>query len=266
LPGHWLKSFAERSREPELIDGDGYGVEEYRDCLADLRRINRYLGGQRVIARHLFPMIESVVGAGDGIGAGSDGSRSDWTRPVRLLDVGTGSADLPVMVVEWCRARRIAVEFTVIDFNRLATIEARDFVGAYPEIRVVRADAFRLPFVDGAFDFALASLFLHHFDDAAAARLLSGLASVARVAFLINDLRRHPVAYYGIMLLTQIFTRNRLVRHDAAVSVLRGFGEGELERIAMSAGVKAGIHRHFPYRYLMTGVGGHERGRGTEGI
>jgi hypothetical protein len=28
------------------------------DCLADLRRVNRYLGGHRSLAKHLFPMVD----------------------------------------------------------------------------------------------------------------------------------------------------------------------------------------------------------------
>jgi hypothetical protein len=44
LPGR----FREReSWSSELMDGSDYGRDEYLDCLADLRRVNRYLGGYR---------------------------------------------------------------------------------------------------------------------------------------------------------------------------------------------------------------------------
>ena len=46
------------------------------------------------------------------------------------------------------------------------TVEiARRRTGSEPAIRVLRADAFDLPFDDDAFDVATASLFLHHFDE-----------------------------------------------------------------------------------------------------
>lgn len=236
--------FSERSREPELIDGSDYAVEEFRDCLSDLRRINQLLGGQRTLARHLFPLIEAT-------------GRSH----IRLLDIGTGSADLPRMVVEWARQRGKRVDFVVVDLHPLAVREARDWVVDYPEILVVQADAFRLPFDEGGFDFVTASLFLHHFEDEAAARLLQGLSRVAREAFLINDLRRHPLAYYSIRCLTWLFTRNRLVRHDAAVSVLRGFQDADWRKIAGLARLSIGVHRHFPFRYLIIGQAD---GRNTE--
>jgi ubiquinone/menaquinone biosynthesis C-methylase UbiE len=228
--------FSERSREPEWIDGADYTREEFRDCLSDLRHINQLLGGQRALARHLFPMIEAT-----------------GRKHIRLLDIGTGSADLPRMVVEWARRNGKRVDFVVVDLHPLAVREARDWVVDYPEILVVQADAFHLPFVEGGFDFVMASLFLHHFVDEAAAELLRRFSRVARGAFLINDLRRHPLAYYSIRCLTWIFTMNRLVRHDAAVSVLRGFQEADWRKIAGLAGLSIAVHRHFPFRYLIIG-------------
>jgi hypothetical protein len=85
-----FESFAERSAEPEIIDGNEFSVEELRGCLSELRRVNRFLGGRRALSQHLYPMIEAL--------------RAQGRRHIRLLDVGTGSADLPVTIVEWAGA------------------------------------------------------------------------------------------------------------------------------------------------------------------
>jgi len=232
-------SFAERSRESELMDGSDYTAAEMIDNLADLRRVNRYLGGRRALTRHLFPMIETVWAAG--------------RRPVRLLDVGAGSADIPARIVSWARGRGIVVECVALDLNEIIALEARRQIARYPEINVVRANALNLPFEERSFDFALASLFMHHLESRQAARLIESLARVARVAFIINDLRRHPIAYYSIKLLTRIFTRNRLVRNDSAVSVLRGFTERDIAEIADASQIGLQVFRHFPYRYILIG-------------
>jgi hypothetical protein len=229
-------SFAERSTEAELMDGAAYSFAEFLGGLADLRRINRYLGGQRALARHLFPMIEAL-----------------GRQRVRVLDVGTGSADIPAMVVRWARRRQLRVEFVVLDLNEYTAREARAQTARYPEISVVRADARRLPFAERSFDLVTASLFLHHFDTPLAAQLMASFARVARVAFIINDLRRHPVAYYSIKLLTRLLLRNRLVRHDAALSVRRGFTERDVAEIARQAAVPLRVSRHFPYRLILIG-------------
>jgi ubiquinone/menaquinone biosynthesis C-methylase UbiE len=170
-----------------------------------------------------------------------------------LLDVGTGSADIPTKIVDWARQRGVQIEFVVLDLNEIAACEAKTQTAAYPEIKTVCGDALNLPFADGSFDFVLASLFLHHFETPAAARLLKSFARVASKAFLVNDLRRHPLAYYTIKALTRIFTSNRLVRNDAAVSVLRGFGDSDITEIEQAANLSLEVFRHFPYRYIFIG-------------
>lgn len=232
-------AFAKRSNEAELIDGEDYGQDEYIDSLADLRRVNKYLGGQNALARHLLPLIEKTSGA--------------RRRRIRLLDIGAGSADIPARIVDWARVRGIAIEFVVLDLNELAAREARAQTRGYPEIQVIRADAMHLPFAEMSFDFVIASMFLHHFETPQAAMLLGGFARVAGVAFLVNDLRRHPIAYYMIKLLTRLFTRNRLVRNDAPMSVLRGFVDRDIAEIAAAARIRLQIFRHFPYRYILIG-------------
>jgi ubiquinone/menaquinone biosynthesis C-methylase UbiE len=233
-------SFAERSAEAEMMDGADYTSAEMIENLADLRRVNRYLGGRRAMTRHLFPMIQKLWDEGQ--------------RRIRLLDVGSGSADIPARIVSWARDRRIEVECVALDLNEIVAREARRQIAGYPEIKVVRADALNLPFEDRSFDFALASLFMHHLESRQAARLIQSFTRVARAAFIINDLRRHPVAYYSIKLLTRIFTRNRLVRNDSAVSVLRGFTERDIAEIAAASQTELQVFRHFPYRFILIGL------------
>src|SRR5215471_4469676 len=106
-----FESFARRSAEPEIMDGEEFSGDELRGCLAELRRVNRFLGGRRIISRHLYPMIETL--------------RLQTSGHLRLLDVGTGSADLPVIIVEWARSHGIPLDVTVIDLNGYAAREAR---------------------------------------------------------------------------------------------------------------------------------------------
>jgi hypothetical protein len=233
-----LESFAERSSEPEIMDGDEFSGDELRGCLAELRRVNRFLGGRRALSQHLYPMIEAL--------------RARGHARIRILDVGTGSADLPVTIVEWGRSHGIALDLTVIDLNNHAAREARARTESFPEITVLEADALNLPFADRSFDFVLASMFLHHFETRGAAQILSGFARVARVAFLINDLRRHPLAFYGVKMLTRVISRNRLFRYDAALSVLRGFTERDVSEMAAVAGLPLRITRSFPFRVILT--------------
>jgi hypothetical protein len=50
----------------------------------------------------------------------------------------------------------------------------------------------------------------------------------ANLGFFINDLHRHPLAYYSIRFLTALFSKSYLVKNDAGLSVKRGFSKTEL--------------------------------------
>ena len=71
-------NFAVRSNQAELIDGSGYAPDEFVEALNDLRQINRWLGGKRALAKHLFPMI-----------------RASSKRQIRLLPPRLGSTWRP---------------------------------------------------------------------------------------------------------------------------------------------------------------------------
>lgn len=219
----------------ELLDAGEGTDDDVAENLADLRRINNLLGGKRVVLKALE-------------------SQTARARPLELslLDVGTGSADIPTAVVEWCAAQGIRSHVAAVDISERNMRIARTRLGIDSGIGLVRADALRLPFAAGSFDYVTASLFLHHFEDADVERLLVDFARVARRAVIINDLVRNLVPYYFIRMTGPLFARNFLTRNDGPVSVLRGFTAEDFYRLARGAGLKRfNISRSFPYRLSM---------------
>lgn len=193
-----------------------YALEELEGSLADIRAVNRYLGDRRALLKHL---VRKIGGA-------------DFT----LLDIATGSADLPVAIADWARKAEIPAAITGIDNNERTIAVARRQTAGYPEITLEVADGLRLPFADKSFDFVLCSKTAHHLASADAERLLKEMLRVARRGYIVMDLRRSWIAYLLICLLTRLFTRNRLTRFDAPLSVLKSFTPGELANLASSAG------------------------------
>jgi hypothetical protein len=57
------------------------------------------------------------------------------------------------------------------------------------------------------------------------------------LGFFVNDLHRHPLAYYSINLLTSIFSKSYLVKNDAPLSVARGFKKNELEDVLQQSSI-----------------------------
>jgi ubiquinone/menaquinone biosynthesis C-methylase UbiE len=222
----------ERINEEELLDAGAGTDEDVRESLLDIRRINRLLGGTRVVLKALESLLDEVAAA-----------------KLSLLDVGTGSADIPSTVARMCRARGISPQLVAVDLSERNLRVARRDIGISPDVDLVRADAFFLPFKPRSFDVVTASLFLHHFSDDDVVRLLAEFAGIAKRAVVINDLVRNLVPYYFIRLTGPLIVKSFLSRYDGPLSVLRGFTAGELLRLGERAGLsRLSVRRMFPYR------------------
>ena len=189
------------------MDAPGLPEAEVADAYRVLRKVNRqFFGGRRPMARELDRFV-SDVGA----------------SKVTLLDVGSGSGDLARFAEDHLKHRGVDATAISLDLDRtalaLATADA---------LSVTRGDALRLPFADASIDVVTAVKFAHHFHGLRLARLLSEKARVARRRVIVLDIRRSWLAYAGFVAWSRVFTKNRLVRYDGPLSVLRGFTAEEL--------------------------------------
>ena len=179
---------------------------------------------------------------------------------MRVLDVATGSADIPVAIVKWARKHSIKVAVTAVDVNPDVVREAAAFTKAYPEITVAAADGFSLPFEEGSFDIVLCVKTLHHFSEEDTVRWLKELYRVAAAGYIIMDIRRSWVAWALITMLTRLFTRNRLTRYDGPLSVLRSYTDAELKALADRAGLSGHRVVRAPFwRIVLVGKKGSAR-------
>jgi ubiquinone/menaquinone biosynthesis C-methylase UbiE len=159
-----------------------------------------------------------------------------------MLDVGTGSGDLPEYVARRYAARIAGVGIVGMDRQLRHMRERGDSGGWTP----LCGDMRQLPFAPRSFDFVAASLVLHHFEDSEAIELLARLAEVACHALLINDLERHKWAWRFVRY-APLFCE--VSRADGAVSVQQAFTADELTSLAHRAGLaRSRVRRHFPYR------------------
>lgn len=216
----------------EMLDAGVGTDEDVAQNLADLRRINRFLGGTRVV-----------------LGALSTSLRNSSQGGLSLLDVGTGSADIPGAVAAWCRDRGLKPMIVGLDLSERNIRVSRNHLGISEQVQLIQADSLKLPFLDRSFQFVTASLFLHHFEEADVVRLLADFSRVASRAVIVNDLLRNLVPYYFSRVTGPILARSFLTRNDGPISVLRGFTADELRHLAERAGLKrCEVRRVFPYR------------------
>lgn len=220
----------ERMDDPAVDPGD------LAAALDHVAAVNRWLGGRRALLRHLPWALP------DGAG--------------RVLDIGTGSADLPAAVAARTGAGTGGgrTRIVAVDAHAGTLAAARRRTADVPSIRLVRADGMRLPFADGSFDAALLSMTLHHMEGPAIVGILEETARVARGGrILVGELERSIPNYLGARLLAAtVWRTNPVTRHDGPLSVLRSFTAAELLDLAGRARLRrATVHRHPVFRLVL---------------
>ncbi len=235
--------------QPELLDGP-LEHEVLVDNLRDLARANRWLGGVALSRR-------ALIALATGLHALPRIGRIEWRdRTLRLLDVGTGGADVPYALLAWTAKRGLKLEAEAVDERHEILDVAYERVGDRPELRLDHTEGATLAYPDASFDVTHTSLVLHHLEPAAAIRLLRELARTARVGVIINDLDRSRRGVLGAWLVSRLFTGNAYTRHDAPLSVRRAYRPVEVAQMAAEAGLVevARIHGFLGHRYAMAFV------------
>lgn len=212
--------------EPELMDRPQPVTPELAVDLKNLRQLNRYFGSYRLIEYFLRRWV-------------SPGSR------MRILDLATGSGDIPRLIVDFARRMGASVTVTAVD-QQASTLEiARSLSGNYPEIEFLQGDV--LSFGEDQYDIVLCSLALHHFADEAAVEVLRRCRELSRRYVLVSDLRRGLFATFGVYLLTAVCFREPMTRVDARLSAQRAFSFAEFRSLADRAGWQNFGHRKFAF-------------------
>ncbi len=230
-----MVDFRQRSTAPEYMDHATVNGDEVVTALNEIEYVNRFLGGinaSRDALNRLLP-------TGNG-------------QSLSFLDLGTGSADIPIAIVRWARRRGMAIDITAVDFNPAICDVARQRTAAYAEITIREADVFALTH-HKTFDVVHCAMFLHHFPQPEAAAVLRIMYNLCRHGIIVNDLHRHPLAFYSITWLGRLLSLSPMFQHDSPISVLRGFQRPDLVALGEMSGLTdVEIVWRWPFRYVMT--------------
>lgn len=232
----------------EWLDAETIERAELDRNLADIRRINALLGWTSFTVREILAW-----------------TRAAPTRAWTLLDVASGSADIPISIAREAARVGIPMSVTATDRSPQITELARLQASGVTGMRVETQDALALPYDDGAFDIALCTLALHHFEPDAARALLASMARVARRIF-VYDVVRSPLAWAGIIALTRIARMSPMTSHDGPASVRRAYSRDEALTLALGAGLhNAEARVRIPYRLALSADGSSGQG-GSDAI
>ena len=225
--------FNQRSNKKEFLDELDIQKELLFQNLKELEFINKYLGGHSI----------SIQGINEVV--------IDRSKKYNIIDIGCGGGDSLKAIAAWSIDKNIKINLTGIDLKQDCIDYAKSNCKEYVELQF-RCDDFRNAFsVENAIDVVHASLFCHHFTENNLVEFVR-MCSDNGAIFIINDLERNPFAYYSIKLLTLLFSKSPLVKHDAPLSVLRGFRKAEWDSILQKAGIKKyTIKNRWAFRHLI---------------
>lgn len=231
-----------RTITPEWMDSSQISPQDLALEAAFIRKANARTGGISAILNHLNQWSGSWHSAGIGTAQ----------RPVTFIDLATGSADIPLAITQWARQHHFEVRVTATDRNPAMLAIAKKHINNDPWISLLAADAHKIPFGKANFDYALASLFLHHLPDIEIMTVLKVMQDLATRGLIWNDLSRNTLARWVVKLMT--IRSTSVIRHDAAVSVEAGFTRKEVQAFC----IRLELHhlhykRHSAMRFTLAG-------------
>ena len=213
--------FKHRSNQKVLLDAEQIPQDFLWQNLKELAFINTYLGGHQIsihALKQLLPYLKKK-------------------ESIAVADIGCGGGDSLLAIHHWLKASNIKAKIIGVDLKpdciSYATQQCQKFNDVF-----LHCDDFRNLFAHyKSIDVVHASLFCHHFTANEIVDFIK-LCQTNDSIFIINDLERNPIAYYAIKWLTQLFSKSPLVKHDAPLSVRRGFKKKEWQAMLAAAGVK----------------------------
>lgn len=216
-----MPSFKQRSYKKELLDRKDIPFGDIKRNMQELDFINRKLGGHDITLDGIVALIQQAP---------------TFNRKLKIVEIGCGGGDNLRAIKEWSNHIKLPVALLGIDINEECISFARS-QQRNSGIQFIHSD-YKLTTFETKSDIVFSSLFCHHFTDEELVDQLRWMQEKSEIGFFINDLHRHPLAYYSIQLLTRLFSKSYLVKNDAPLSVERGFKGEDWRRIFQKAGIE----------------------------
>jgi len=224
-------NFKQRSNTKELLDGDQIPFEDILVNMQELNTINTLLGGHAITVEGIKVLARSK-------------------KQLHICEIGCGGGDNLVAIAKYAKANKINLYITGIDIKQ-ACIEVAKGRDLLHNAELIVSDYQAVSFATKP-DIIFSSLFCHHFSHAQLIEQVQWMKANAAIGFFINDLQRNWLAYHSIKILTQLFSSSYLVKHDAPLSVARGFHRVEWMKIFNDAKIdRYTVQWKWAFRYLI---------------
>ena len=229
------EDFTKRSTQVELMDFESISFEEFHQFLQDLERINVCTFSYRPTISWLNKIRR----------------RANFPQSLSLLDIGSGHGDMLRQILKWAKKYNISVSLTGVDISPWSTQSAQKSTPPTTGIHFETADIFAFD-PERKVDVVISSLFTHHLTDQELIKFILWMEDHATYGWFVNDLHRHFLPYFFIKYMVRLLRFNRLIQHDAPLSVLRSFTKTDWKYFLSEANIslkEADIKWYMPFRF-----------------
>ena len=228
-------NFSKRIYDKELLDREDIPASDILQNMRELNTINHLLGGHTITLKGLKKILSLTRAT---------------ASELHIVEIGSGGGDNLRVMQSFCKKHSIRARFTGIDINSNCITSAKN-KNPHAYIDYIHSNYKDVVF-DEKPDIIFASLFCHHFNETSLVQMFQWMYNNSKLGFFINDLQRHPIAYYAISVLTKLFSKSYLVKNDAPLSVRRAFSKQELEALSELAGIPGHhISWQWAFRFLL---------------
>jgi len=227
-----IRSMKYRSNEIEIMDDLEMEGEVLIDALDKLGHINKWLGGNRLTVQGVLQVLKG----------------RDKNKVYTIIDLGCGHGDLLRVLADAGKKNGYQFELIGVDANQATIDYANELSTSYSNVKFLAKDIFDTELDQLEYDIALSTLFLHHFEEEEILGLIKRWTKSAKLAVIVNDLHRHPMAYFLFNILSTFFG-NHMTRNDGLLSIRKGFKKAELQSIANQFNFKSSILWKWAFRY-----------------
>lgn len=228
-------NFTHRSNAPERMDDPGLPKEDLEQALADIAKVNRWLGGYQITISGIEQLMKTKP------------AKNHWT----IVDVGCGDGEVLRYIADALAKNGNQIQFVGVDINAKSIEMARAKSSSYHTISFEVMDILEITPAALDADILVCNLTMHHFDDQQIVAFLSVFKELAKIGVVINDLQRSQLAYHLFRVFSRIFMKSDIARYDGKISIARGFTRKELEQFALVTNLKNySIRWKWAFRFL----------------
>jgi SAM-dependent methyltransferase len=215
----------------ELLDDPAAPAGNVEASLRNIARSNRWFGGAAALRYGLSRVLARVP-------RGST---------LTLLDLGTGSGDLPRIAARWGARRGLRIRPFGVELSPVAARLARSH-----GVPTAVACAGTPPLRPKSVDLVSLTMVAHHFEPESVVRLFQVCDTLARAGVVVCDLQRTTLGAVAFRVGSRLLGFDPLTIADGLTSIRRGYAPAELRSLLERAGIDAAVVRRPGWRLVAT--------------